>query len=204
MSYYKLSDSKFTRDQREEANMILSAMDCLLHREHVIYCSSELTSGFRLYEMLGERGLKTAAELKQKMGDEWFTANLWDPNVRVAVEFAESVRHRYSDRTIVITPAPFSAPGWSQPEYLAFWEELLRTRIKAVWFNRNWEYSNGCAFEFAVAQDAGLKTFDQYGAELSRSAGVELLRTAVEWLEARRLDGSKLREHLERLQPLHA
>ena len=150
--------------------------------------------------MLGEYGLKTGKELKERMGDAWYKANLFDPNCEAAVGFAESVRYRHSDRTIVITPAPFSAPGWGQPEYLAFWEELLRTRIKAAWFNRNWQYSNGCAFEFAVAQDAGLATLDQHGAELSRSAGVELLENAIQWIEERGFDASKLREQLERVE----
>jgi hypothetical protein len=196
MSFYSTSDSKFTRHYHEEVKMIFSAMDCALHRGHVIYGSSELTTGLRLYEELHNRNLKTRDELKRQMGESWYQAQIFDTNVRLAIEFAESVRSTLRDNTIVITPAPFTAPGWSQPEYLAFWEELLRTRIKSVGFNRNWQFSNGCAFEFAVAHNAGLPTFDESGVALTRNAGIELIGAAVQQLQAWGLDASKLREYL--------
>ena len=82
-----------------------------------------------------------------------------------------------------MTPAPFSAPGWDQHEYLSFWDTLLRTRIRSVWFNRNWEFSNGCAFEFAVARDAGLPTFDRGGNILHWSEGVEAIKNAMNRLD---------------------
>ncbi|MBV9406616.1 MAG: hypothetical protein JO211_14825, partial [Acidobacteriaceae bacterium] len=59
MSFYTPSDSTFTRHYREELEMVFSAIDCVLHREHVIYCSSELTTGLRLYEALEAHDLKT-------------------------------------------------------------------------------------------------------------------------------------------------
>ena len=196
MSFYNPSDSKFARHYREEVEMVFSAVDCILHRDHVIYCSSELTTGLRLYKALREHGLKTASELRKKMGDRWFNANLWDVNTEAAIRFAENVRSVFQDRTIVITPAPFSAPGWSQAEYLAFWEALLRTRIKSVWFNDNWWLSNGCTFEFAVAQDAGLPTVDREGNVLHRNEGIKLVQRAIEELEAEGFDTAKLRENL--------
>jgi hypothetical protein len=203
MSFYNPSDSKFTRHYREEVDMVFSGLDCALHRDHVIYCSSELTSGLNLCTLLRERGLKTASELKKGMGSEWFRAKLWDVNVKAAIDFAEAVRHKFNDRTIVITPAPFSAPGWTQPEYLAFWETLLRTRIKAAWFNRNWQFSNGCVFEFAVALDAGLDTFDQDGSPLNRGAGIELIDAAIQRIDEQGLDASSLKENLERVTAVH-
>jgi hypothetical protein len=199
MSFYNTSHSTFTQRYRGEMEMIFSAMDCILHRGHVIYGSSELTTGLRLYEELHKRKLKTRDELKKQMGESWYQAQIFDTNVRLANEFAETVRSSLRDSTIVITPAPFTAPGWSQPEYLAFWEELIRTRIKSVWFNLNWEFSNGCTFEFAVALDAGLPTLDHTGKILTRNDGVALLNVAVRRLEHWGLDAAKLRENLKLL-----
>ena len=101
---------------------------------------------------------------------------------------------------MVITPAPFTAPGWSQPEYLGFWETLIRTRIKSVWFNREWQFSNGCTFEFAVAHDAELSTFDHNGEPLDRTAGIAAIASAIKRLEAEGFDTAKLQENLERLR----
>jgi len=200
MSFSNPSDSEFTRRYSEELAMVFSAIDCVLHGDHAIYASSELSSGFRLYQALRERGLKTAAELKQSLGDDWFQANIWEVNVKAAIDFSENVRGRFFDRTVVVTPAPFAARGWSQDQYLSLWEGLLRTRIKSVWFNSNWQYSNGCAFEFAVARDAGLETLDRRGAPLSLSAGAELIREAAGQLERGGFDAKKLRDSLGLLQ----
>jgi hypothetical protein len=198
-SFYDPSDSEFTRHYRDEVLMVLSGMDCILHRGEVIYCSSELTSGYTLRKALLEHHLKTAAELKQKMGSDWFVKNIWDPNVKAAVDFAETVRAKAPNKTLVITPAPFSAPGWSPHEYLVFWETLLRTRVRSSWFNRNWPYSNGCVFEFAVAHDASLPTFDYEGEILDRETGVTLIENAISQLEEECFDTKSLRENLARL-----
>lgn len=191
-------DSEFTRHYQEESKMIFSAVDCVLHRGHVIYGSSEITTGLRLYEELHTRNLKTRDELKKRMGDAWYQTQIFGRNVALAIEFAEAVRSTLSDNTIVITPAPLKVPepSWDQTQYLAFWEDLLRTRVKSVWFNRNWQFSNGCAFEFAVALDAALPTFDHSGRVLARNEGIELITAAVHQVEQWGLDASKLRENL--------
>jgi hypothetical protein len=204
MSFYNRSDSEFTDHYREEVDMVFSGLDCALHRGHVIYASSELTTGLRLYEELRKYNLKTADELEEQLGKPWYQAHIRDPNVQSAIEFAEAIRSTLRDDTIVITPAPFFAAGWRQPEYLAFWELLLRTRVKSVRFNTNWQFSNGCTFEFAVAEDAGLPTFDQNGSPLPRKAGIELIETAIQRLESHGFDASKLRENLDRLLAIPA
>jgi hypothetical protein len=199
MTFYSPSDSKFTRHYREETEMVFSGLDCVLNDERAIYCSSELTTGVKLYRVLRDHGLRTAAELRKKLGDEWYRTNIWNMNLKAAAEFARSVRTHFGGERIVITPGPFSAPGWNQLEYLAFWETLLRTRIESVWFNRNWEFSRGCTFEFAVAQSAGLPTLDLKGNTLDLRTGIELLTHAIHKLDADGFDTSKLRENLDRL-----
>ena len=184
--------------------MVFSAIDCVLNDERAIYCSSELTTGARLYEALRENKLKTAAELKEKLWKAWFGTHIFDANVKLGKEFAECVRNRLTDKTIVITPGPFTAPTWSQPEYLFFWEMLLRTRINSGCFNRNWQFSNGCTFEFAVALDAGLPTIDHNGEPLPLEAGIQLMESAIHQLETDGFDTSALRENLGRLHAIQS
>ncbi len=199
MVFYSPSESRFTRHYREEVDMAFSAIDCVLNRERAVYASTELTSGSRLYNALRLAGVSSATDLRQKHGQEWYTANVWDRNVVAAIEFAERTRATIGDGTMVITPAPFSAPGWSQPEYLAFWETLVRTRIKSAWFNDDWQFSNGCTFEFAVAVDAGVPTCDKNGRPLTLDDGIELIRKAIHQLDHDGIDSGKLKENLERL-----
>src|SRR5438128_1105980 len=112
-----------------------SAFECILNGKEAIYCSSELTSGRRAYDEMRSRGLKSMSELKEKLGDAWYKENIFGKNIKLANSFADSVRANQTDLTPVITPAPLFVPGWGQPEYLAFWEELILTRVKEVRFN---------------------------------------------------------------------
>jgi hypothetical protein len=199
MSFYNPTDSKFTRHYSDEVKMAFSSFDSVLNGEPAIYCSSELTTGLRLYKALRVQHLKTASELKKMMGQPWFETNIFGANMHSACDFAKIVRAQLHDNTSIITPAPFEAPGWTQPEYLGFWEALIRTRIKAVWFNENWEFSNGCTFEFAVAADAGIPTFDHLGRTLGRKQAIQSLEHAIAKLSSESFGTEKLRENLERV-----
>jgi hypothetical protein len=199
MPFYTPTENRFTRAYRDEVDVAFSAMDCVLCSEPAIYASTELTTGSRLYRILRETETRTAADLREKKGKEWFTANVWVPNVEAAMAFAEIVRRAHDHRTPVVTPAPFTAPGWTQPEYLAFWETLLRTRIKAAWFNRNWQFSNGCTFEYAVARDAGLLTCDSEGRPLEADTATGQITEAIRVLEEDGFETATLRENLNRI-----
>jgi hypothetical protein len=204
MTFYSFSDSAFARSYRQEVKMAFSALDCLLNREKAIYASAELTSGRVVYSALREFHVKTVDELKKLKGKDWYDANIFGANVKSAKDFALQVREKAAGKTLVITPAPFSAPDWTQGEYLAFWEQLLRERISATWFKSDWQYSNGCTFEFAVCTDAGLPTFDHQGNPLSVRQAVELIDAAIRDLDSSGFDTTKLRENLARLHPVAA
>jgi hypothetical protein len=173
------SDS-FSRTFIEEFAISFSAIDCLLNDEKAVYASSELTSGRRLQSLLVETGATRASELRAKIGEADYQLKVWDPNVAAATAFARRLHHTLEGNEIVITPAPFTAPGWNQRQYLSFWEELLRTRIKSAYFNDGWQYSNGCTFEFAVALDHGMPMFDHEGHPLSATDGLRLIQAAID------------------------
>jgi hypothetical protein len=204
MISHSLSDSTFTRPYREEIDMAFSALDCILDHEKPIYASAELTTGRRLYDALREFHVKTADELKQLKGKDWYTTNIWHANVNAAKDFATQVREKVGGKSLVISPAPFSAPGWNKSEYLAFWAQLLRTRISSTWFKLDWQYSSGCTFEFAVSADAGLPTLDHQGNSLTVRRAVELIDAAIRDLDSCAFDTTKLRENLARFHAVAA
>lgn len=187
-----------TRPYAQEVVIALSAFDSILNGEKAVYHSSELTTGKRLHALFREYGVRERRELKAKMGEEAFRRQVWEPNVAEANAFARELHHRLGGE-IVITPAPFVSPGWTQEEYLAFWETVIRTRCKEVYFSDDWEYSSGCAFEFAVALDAGLPTFHADGREMPLEEGRSRIAAAIAELEAQGLDVMPLRDVLARL-----
>lgn len=186
----------YTRTHREEVDIILSAIECVLNGDKAVYASSDLTTGRRFYRLLREWGVRDSAGLRDKLGEAGYRAQLLEPNAAAANAFARDLRQRLGGDTLVITPAPLTAPGWSQQDYLAFFETLIRTRIKAAFFNDGWEYSNGCTFEFVVARHAGLPTFDANHRPLDRAGGLELIEQAAREVESDGIEPVGLRRHL--------
>jgi hypothetical protein len=189
MSLNNLSDPKFAP--------YFTAMDCVLNGEGAVYCSSELTSGLRAFNEMRKHGVKSSLELKEKLGSEWFQRNIFDPNAKLTNEFAASVRRAQTGHTSVITPAPLFIKGWGQPDYNGFWKELIRSRVESVRFNRNWQFSNGCTFEFVEAQEARIRTLDVNGKLLTSRAAAASIEEAIKQFVD--LDTSTLQENLIRL-----
>src|SRR5690349_11114702 len=149
-----LTELRFERSHSDEVDAALSAMDCVLLGDKGVYASSELSSGRRAQRLQREHGASDSATLRDRLGSERYNNLLWSPNVASALAFAHDLRKKLGTAHFIISPAPFTAPGWTQAAYLAFWEKVIRTRVKAVYFNEGWEYSNGCVYEFVVANHA--------------------------------------------------
>lgn len=194
-------DTRFhTRSFYEEEALSFSALDSVLNGEKGVYASSELTTGRRAYDLVRQHGADSVHHLRDILGEDPHRSMVLERNCEEASTFAARLRAELGGRELVITPAPFMAPGWSQAEYLHFWETLIRTRVSAVYFNEAWQYSNGCTFEFAVACEAGVECYDAARRPLPLERGIGMVEDAIRELEQAGLDVPRLRLHLERLQ----
>jgi hypothetical protein len=198
----ELDAEPLARTYGEDVAMALSALQCVLDGEHAVLTSCEVTSGRRLFQLLRAQGLSDAAGLHSLLGEAEIRRVLLEPNLRAAAEFAEALRRRLGPGQVVVNPAAFVAPGWRGNQYLAFWETLIRSRFAAVHFSPDWQYSNGCVFELAVAVDAELPAFDAAGAPLGLERGIDLAGAALAEVEALGLAGGGLREGRDRLLQL--
>jgi hypothetical protein len=196
----ELEALRFERSYHEEVATALSALDCLLLGRKGVYASSELTSGRRAQRLQHDHGVADSRTLRDGLGPQRYNALLWAPNVDAAVAFADELRASLGGVELVISPAPFTAPAWSQQAYLAFWEKVIRTRVKCVYFNNDWEYSNGCVYEFAVATDAGLPTMNRDGQVLPVKVGVERIVRAIRELEAEGLETQAIGSTLDQIK----
>lgn len=152
-----------------------------------------------------QHDVKSDAALKEKLGAEdygrYYRTNM-ESNMGWSARFATIVRHGQNDGTDVIDPGPLSVPGWKQDQYYALWETLIRTHVREVRFNQDWQFSNGCTYEFAVAFDNRIPTLDSEGTELHPYAAVEMVQKAVASLKEDGFDTTKLQKHLELMESL--
>src|SRR6185436_20264519 len=168
----------------DEISMSMSAFDCVLPDDAGIYCSSDITTGKKFYyEVLKKYEVRSEQELKETLGTEEFKkvqTELIQFNVTRGVEFAEKLRER--GLVNVVTPGPYFAKGFDQQHYLYLWEWFIIKKIYEVRFNFDWEYSNGCTLEYAIAARKGIPRLDHEGSRLELESAIERVEAAVKEL----------------------
>jgi hypothetical protein len=184
----------------DEIKMAMSVFDCVLPDDAGIYCSSDITTGRRFYyEVLKQYECRSDEDLRAKLGEDEFKqvhTALIQANVARGVEFAEKLRER--GLVNVVTPGPFFAKGFDQQHYLYLWEWFIIKKVYEVRFNYEWEYSNGCTLEYAIAARKGIPRLDHEGSFLDLEEAIERVEIAVKKLRKERFVIKKL-EHTLRL-----
>jgi hypothetical protein len=188
----------------DEIKMSMSAFDCLLPDDAGIYCSSDITTGKRFYyEVLKKYAVRSQDELQTKLGAEEFKnvqTQLIQSNVARGLEFAEKLRER--GLINVLTPGPYFARGFDQQHYLYLWEWVIIKKIYEVRFNYDWEYSNGCTFEYAVAAKKRIPRLDHEGNSLALEEAIDRVAAALTELKKEDYVVTKLEDNLKLLQAL--
>lgn len=169
----------------DEINMSMSAFDCMLPDDAGIYCSSDITTGKKFYyEVLKPHGVRSEGELKEKLGAQEFKrvqTELIQFNVARGIQFAEKLRER--GLINVVTPGPYFAKGFDQQHYLYLWEWFIIKKIYEVRFNFDWQYSNGCTLEYAIAARKGIPRLDHEGNRLKLGPAIEVAEAALKELK---------------------
>jgi hypothetical protein len=171
--------------------MHLSLLDCVIFDREAVYASSEFTTGKRFYELCRQNKVHSGEELKRRLGDQ-YAAQLLEPNREAGIAFSRHIRS--FGHNLVVTPNPFLAPQWSQAEYLGLWEQVIQRKCHQVFFNKDWQFSNGCTFEYLVGLKAGILLFSHNNKPLPVSLAKEMVGDAIVELENDAFDVPRLRE----------
>jgi hypothetical protein len=188
----------------DEIEMALSAFDCMLPDDGGVYCSSDVTTGRKLYfEIYQAHGVRSDAELKDKLGAEGrreVMRKLVADNIARGVEFTDSLRRRGLSN--LVNPGPFYARGFEQEHYHYFWERVIVKKIREAYFNEGWEYSNGCTLEYAISYRKDIPALDHRGRRLSLEDANALVHRAVSELKARGIEAPMLVRNLTLIEAL--
>jgi hypothetical protein len=92
--------------------------------------------------------------------------------------------------------------GWTQDDWLGFWEQVIATYAAEIVFIDGWEFSYGCAHEFWFAQSRQIRTCDERERRVSIADGMALIRAAVEILSRTGVSVSRLERVLGALAEL--
>jgi len=165
------------------------------------YCSTPVTSGVLYFDWLERRGGRYV-DVDEIAGPEReaHTVEVVRRNRLRSQDLVASLRRR---KPYVIDPGAIPhLPGWSQGDWLAFWEQVIEKYAAEVVFGEGWEYSNGCAHEFWFASSRRLPTYDGQMRPLSVSRGRAAVQAAHERMAARGAPVSRLEAVLANLAKL--
>lgn len=144
---------------------ILEAWDCAFTGAPVTYLSGPITTGLRQVERLrvGDAGKEGKSEVIRENSDDLKAA-------------AKKLR---AERAIaLIEPASLNVADWSQADYLALWEALIERHVRLIIFMPDWEYSIGCAIEYARAVMHDVRTETVSGSLIGIEDAIALLSAA--------------------------
>ncbi len=79
---------------------------------------------------------------------------------------------------IVVEPGSLNIANWSQDEYLELWEQFIERHVRLIIFMPGWEYSIGCAIEYARAATHNIRAESISGATITVDDAIALLQTA--------------------------
>jgi hypothetical protein len=144
---------------------LLEAWDCAFAGSRVAYLSGPITTGRRQIERI--------------------RAGVMDSEAKLAIirENSEGLRltaqRLRSERAeIIVEPGSLNIKHWSQAEYLGLWEEFIERHARLIIFMPDWEYSVGCAIEYARAATHDIRAEAVSGAAITVDDAIALLRAA--------------------------
>lgn len=160
--------------------LVLSTFSSVLQGGKATYCSTPITTGRRFVTwIMVDPAMRAArAEWSDQLKSDYDSAVV-AANCEHAQRVIESLRKESG--LVVIDPTRLpSIPGWSQQDWLSLWTTVIRRFASEVVFLDDWQFSNGCVAEFAVAHSLGLPTWNEAGEPLTIRDAVVLIEEAVE------------------------
>lgn len=170
------AEAKLVEASNELADALDSFAGCFgLERNKVAYVSTPITTGKRYYDWLQAYRPHADSDFDRDHAGAVIAVN--QESARALVE-----RSRRQLDKVVIDPTPLEAPHWTQLQFHAFWTRLITDYAGTVVFNKGWEYSTGCCYEFAAAVNVHAKLLDDTLSPLAAKDALTLTKRAIERL----------------------
>jgi hypothetical protein len=198
------SDSSLNQKESriDLAEHMLRAMSSIIATKGAIYCSAPITSGRRHLQWLSKNGL--SYDNVDDLPSEHALSHR-DAVVRKNREHARAVVADLRERSTVPVIDPTAMghiPGWSQANWLDFWQSVIAKFAIRVVFLDDWQFSAGCSAEFLFAHTRSIPAFDERGNALSLIDGARLIERAIAVNTSQRHSVSRIENVLERIRLL--
>ncbi len=180
-----------------EIEVMLNVLSTAVEGRAAVYMSAPITSGRRYSAWR----MRLGGRAPQPGHEEELKREVVEHNRAHAERVAQWLRASCG-ATLVDPTRLEDLPGWTQDDYRTFWALVVERFACRAFFLDDWQYSNGCSYEFLTAWRCGAPTFDERGASLPLTEGMRLIRSAIGEMREQSLPTSFLECVLEELAKL--
>lgn len=154
--------------------------------EKVVYLSSAITTGKRLYDYLSKHKIKDPS----KVSHETLFGTIMNQNIAESIVASSKIRGL--GYPYVIVPGYFIANGWTQQHYYDLWDKVVNDYSDIVFMNAGWEFSSGCVTELYLGLKYNKDLRDVEMNPFNLDEGLKKIRSAIVKLEKRGFKPEKL------------
>jgi hypothetical protein len=201
---YSISNDDLFSESKNQAaiDMMLEVYKSVLYGSNVFYCSAPITSGKRYLDWLDSVGkFFVNIDGLDKNYQESHFKNVIEPNRLHAQHFIYKLREQKN--YIVIDPSALPVlPSWTQRDWRYFWGKVIENYVNTVFLINDWQYSNGCIYEFWIAQRKGIPIFDESQSPLTLELGINMVKEAIVMMQEQEQLTDFIKIVLERLEEL--
>lgn len=176
---------KFPPEPRHsgEIDLLVEGLRCAVKPHSAIYLSAPLTSGKNHWTAGTDASSDLDLLRTPEVGQDRRSAR--EANRLHAGAIARRLREE-AKRVVIDPTAVSDFPDWSQDDYRCLWARVIEEFVDKVVLTDNWQYSNGCAYEFLVAAQCGVPNLDERLKPVALESGTRLLEVALEEVKANR------------------
>lgn len=127
---------------------MVNVLASVIENHEGVYVSTPITSGRRFVDWSSNRAAEF--DLTHPETYQEFLREVLEPNSEHARTVIKQLRVRFNQPLIDPT-ALKDIDGWTQDDYRYLWAKVIEQYAGTVVFLNGWQYSNGCAYEFLVA-----------------------------------------------------
>lgn len=165
-----------------EVEKLLACYSCFHTNKPIGYFSSPISTGIRYYDWLAKNNDKKTLNGKPPVDLESFQEHVIKCNIQDANTALNSL---VTNGDIIVNPASAGClSGWEPEDYANLWRRVIELNIDYVVFNNGWSYSDGCAYEFYVAQTSGKKCFEINKHEISLYYGKQIIKDSLAYIKS--------------------
>jgi hypothetical protein len=202
--YHRSGEISIAKNTNEfDIGLMLEVYKSVTGINDVLYCSAPITSGKRYIQWLKSIGEHfTDIDSAEEHHRESHLKEVIEPNRVYAQRVIQKLRIEKAGRVVIDPTALAVIPGWTQQDWRLFWQRVIEQYVTTAFFVDGWHYSNGCVYEFWVANKKGIPILDENKLPLSLTRGINMIEESITAIQQRGGSTTFIEEVLTQLREL--